>query len=282
MVFKKEPTVSGVGIGLRSPHLADILHYNPALPWLEVHPENFVTPSKQSLLREIAALYPLSFHGVGLSLGSPSLNTDHLSFLKKLVRTFNPVLFSEHVAWNQLEGVYYNDLFPMPYTDESLKHLAGHIRQVQETLEHSILIENPSQYIRCGTSTWREPDFMRALAMETGCRVLLDVNNIYVTCHNIGGDPLQYIRSFVGTPYVGELHVAGHETCIDPSQQMVLMDTHGAPVSADVWDLYEQALTLLGDIPTLVEWDTHIPPLQVLLNESHRAEQIRIRCHVAA
>lgn len=274
------PSLAGVGIGVRAPHLKEILETRPSLPWVEIHPENFITAPKRSLLREISALYPVSFHGVGLSLGSPSLNRDHLRFLKDLVNEFNPVLFSEHVAWNQLEGVYYNDLFPLPYTSEALMHLSRHIRETQEVLERSILIENPSRYVSFPESTWCEADFMKALVEETGCRILLDLNNVYVSCHNTGGDPFAYVNTFHGQNSVAEIHLAGHEPCT--LDQRVLVDTHGAPIVADVWDLYAHAVEVLGPVPTLIEWDTNIPPVSVLYEEARKATEIMERCHVAS
>jgi uncharacterized protein len=260
------------GIGLRSPHVSEVLATRPALPWLEVHPENYLGggPAVRAL-HAIREHYPVSFHAVGLSLGSADgLDRRHLGRLKDLVDRLEPTIVSEHLAWSQSGGAYLNHLLPLPYTEESLAAVCRNVDEVQATLGRRVLVENPSGYLRFTASTVPEADFLTELARRTGCGLLCDVNNIYVTARNLGLDPEAYLGALPPAA-VGEIHLAGHSVN-DADGRTLLIDDHGSPVAPAVWALYEQALHRFGAVPTLVEWDTGIPALEVLLSEARRAD----------
>jgi uncharacterized protein (UPF0276 family) len=260
------------GIGLRSPHLAEVLATRPALPWLEVHPENYLGggPAGRALER-IRQDYPLSFHAVGLSIGSAEgVDRRHLERIRSLVTRFQPALVSEHLAWSRVGGTYLNHLLPLPYTEEALAAVCRNVDAVQTAFGRAVLIENPSGYLRFATSTIPEAEFLGALARRTGCGLVCDVNNLYVTAQNLGLDPDAYL-STLPPAAVEELHLAGH-ALNDADGQPLLIDDHGAPVAPAVWALYEQALRRFGPRPTLIEWDTDIPPLAVLMGEAQRAD----------
>jgi uncharacterized protein (UPF0276 family) len=260
------------GIGLRSPHLAEVLATRPALPWLEVHPENYLGggPAGRALER-IRQDYPLSLHAVGLSIGSAEgVDRRHLERIRSLVTRFEPALVSEHLAWSQVGGAYLNHLLPLPYTEEALAAVCRNVDAVQTALGRPVLIENPSGYLRFATSTIPEAEFLAALARRTGCGLLCDVNNVYVTAQNLGLDPDAYL-STLPPAAVEELHLAGHAVN-DAEGHPLLIDDHGAPVAPAVWALYEQALRWFGPRPTLIEWDAAIPPLTVLVREAQRAD----------
>jgi uncharacterized protein (UPF0276 family) len=260
------------GIGLRAPHVGELLATRPAVPWLEVHPENYMMGGAALASLETARRdYPISFHGVGLSLGSAGeIDRRHLERLKTLVDRIEPCLVSEHLSWSTSGGAYLNHLLPLPYTDETLAVVASHIHEVQETLGQSILIENPSSYLRFRHSTIPEPEFLAELARRTGCGLLCDVNNIYVTAWNLGLDAIAYLGA-LPTATVGEMHLAGHARN-DADGQTILIDDHGSRVAPPVWTLYHEALQRFGAVPTLVEWDTDIPELSVLLAEACTAD----------
>ena len=260
------------GIGLRAPHVGELLATHPAVPWLEVHPENYMMGGAALASLETARRdYPVSFHGVGLSLGSAGeIDRRHLERLKTLVDRIEPCLVSEHLSWSTSGGAYLNHLLPLPYTDETLAVVASHIDEVQETLGHSILIENPSSYLRFRHSTIPEPEFLTELARRTACGLLCDVNNIYVTAWNLGLDAIAYLDALPAAT-VGEIHVAGHARN-DADGQTILIDDHGSRVAPPVWTLYGEALQRFGAVPTLVEWDTDIPELPVLLAEARTAD----------
>ncbi len=262
------------GIGLRAPHVGELLATRPAVPWLEVHPENYMMGGAALASLETARRdYPVSFHGVGLSLGSAGdIDRRHLERLKTLVDRIEPCLVSEHLSWSTSGGAYLNHLLPLPYTDETLAVVASHIHEGQETLGQSILIENPSSYLRFRHSTIPEPEFLAELARRTGCRLLCDVNNIYVTAWNLRLDAIGYLDA-LPTTTVGEIHVAGH-ALNDADGQTILIDDHGSHVAPPVWTLYREALQRFGPVPTLVEWDTDIPELSVLLAEACTADSL--------
>jgi hypothetical protein len=271
----------GVGIGLRAPHVAEVLGTRPAIGWFEVHAENYMGGGPPlAALEQLRADYPLSVHGVGLSLGSAAaLDTRHLSRLKTLLARLEPALVSEHLAWSMTGGIYLNHLLPLPYTEETLEIVAQHVRHAQEVLQGRLLIENPSSYLRFAHSVIPEPEFLGELVRRTGCGLLCDVNNIYVSCWNLGGDPLAYLDALPARA-VGEIHVAGH-AANDADGQTILIDDHGAPVTAAVWALYVHALARFGPVPTLLEWDTNIPELAVLRGEAHTAERYMQRAEEA-
>ena len=262
---------SRAGIGLRTPHYQAILAAPPAVSFLEVHSENFFGDGGQPLkyLARFREDYPISTHGVGLSLGSTDpLDREHLRKLKRLVDSIDPILVSEHLCWVGVNGRFLNDLLPLPYTVESLAHVVARVGELQDYLKRPILIENVSSYLEFVDSTIPEWEFVREVASRSGCRILLDVNNIYVNAVNHDFDAKVYLDAIApGT--VGEIHLAGFEDAGD-----VLIDTHGAAVCDDVWRLYEYALARFGSVPTLIEWDTDIPALGVLLGEADKANRI--------
>jgi hypothetical protein len=274
------------GIGLRAPHVAEILRQRPAVGWLEVHAENYMGggPAIRDLER-VREDFPISLHGVGLSLGTAGpLDARHLERFARLVERIEPALVSEHLSWSVAGGVYLNDLLPVPLTEETLAVVAQHVEQVQARLGRRILVENPSSYLRFTDSTIPEAVFLAELARRTGCGVLCDVNNIYVSSMNLGFDAVRYLAALPAAA-IGEIHLAGH-AINDADGRTILIDDHGAPVANAVWRLYAQALERFGPIPTLVEWDTNLPPLAVLLGEAAEAQELLNRvaggAHVCA
>jgi uncharacterized protein (UPF0276 family) len=263
-----------VGVGLRAPHLVEVLRTRPAIPWFEVHAENYMGggPAVQTLT-QIRQDYPIALHGVGLSLGSADgLDTQHLMRLKRLADWLAPALVSEHLSWSIAGGVYLNHLLPLPYTEETLEIVCRHVEEVQAALGFQLLVENPSNYLRFAMSSIPEPEFLTEIVRRTDCGLLCDVNNIYVTSRNFGEDPVAYLQA-IPPDAVKEIHLAGH-TVNTADGQSVWIDDHGSPVCEVVWELFSQAVTRFGPVPTLVEWDTNIPALAVLTGEAHKAERI--------
>jgi uncharacterized protein len=263
------------GIGLRAQHHAQILAQRPAIAWLEAHSENYFAHggSQRDFLMQIRAHYPLSLHGVGLSLGSVDpLDRQHLRELERLVREFDPMLVSEHLSWGSVGGRFVNDLLPLPYTEEALRHMADRVRQVQDVLGRQILIENVSSYLQFTCSQMKEWEFLSALARESGCAILLDVNNIYVSAMNHGFHAPTYLQA-VPVAAVREIHLAGHAVNRVGSRE-IRIDTHGESVCQAVWELYALAVERFGHVPTLIEWDTDIPALDVLVAEAHKADSV--------
>lgn len=281
MVHRSTSAKLGVGIGLRAPHVAEMLATRPAIGWLEVHAENYMGEGAPlAALERLRADYPLSVHGVGLSLGSAeALDNRHLSRLQRLRARLAPTFVSEHLSWSIARGVYLNHLLPLPYTEETLAIVAQHVIHTQEALQCRLLIENPSSYLHFAHSAIPEPEFLGELVRRTGCGLLCDVNNIYVSCYNLGGDPVAYLDALPACA-VGEIHLAGHAVN-DADGQTILIDDHGAPVSDAVWALYGHALARFGSVPTLIEWDTNIPELAVLCAEAHTAERFMQRTEEA-
>jgi uncharacterized protein (UPF0276 family) len=266
------PLPPNAGIGLRGPHLAQILKQRPSAGWLEVHAENYMNSSPATAaLEQIRKNYSLSVHGVGLSLGSAEgIDRRHLKRLKALCDRLQPAMVSEHLAWCVGEGIYLNDLLPLPHDEEALAIVCRNVEQTQETLGRRILIENLSTYVGFARSTMTEPEFLAEIAKRTGCGLLLDINNVYVSAHNVGFDAEAYITALPAES-IEEIHLAGHasnETADGP----VLIDNHGSRVAAEVWSLYRFALEKTGVRPTLIEWDTGIPPLETLLGEAMWAD----------
>jgi uncharacterized protein len=273
------PIPACAGIGLRAPHYRELLDRLPATGWLEAHSENYFADGGEShfYLERLRATYPLSLHGVGLSLGSTDeLNARHLTRLKRLIERYQPALVSEHLSWSSVDGEFLNDLLPLPYTEEALAHICLRVGQVQDLLGRQILIENISSYLRFADSTIPEWEFLSAVAATTGCGILLDVNNIHVNAVNHGYDAVTFIDA-VPPDAVQEVHLAGFE-----QRGTLLVDTHGAPVSAPVWELYRHTIERFGRVPTLIEWDTDIPVLDVLLAEAARADVILEQTHELA
>ncbi|NJM33605.1 MAG: DUF692 domain-containing protein [Rhodomicrobium sp.] len=264
------------GAGLKSEHYRDILEGLPDIGWFEVHPENYMGEGgpPHHFLERVRQDYPLSLHGVGLSIGSAApLDVRHLSRLKSLIERYEPGLFSEHLAWSTHEGVYYNDLLPLPYTQETLGYVIRHVEETQESLGRTILIENPSTYVRYSTNEMTEVEFLEALARRTGCGLLLDVNNVFVSAANHGFDAAAYIDAFP-IEHVGEIHLAGHDMANDETGATFLIDTHDRPIKSEVWSLYENAIRRAGPTPTLIEWDAGIPAWPVVFAEARQADRI--------
>jgi uncharacterized protein len=267
-------TVTGTGIGLRQPHYREVFERLPELAFLEVHSENFFLEGGAAMhaLERARAAYPISLHGVGLSLGSAdALAEEHLAKLKRLVDRVEPALVSEHLCWGSVGGVHFNDLLPLPRNGETLALLAGRIDRVQSTLKRRILVENLSAYVACRDAEMTETAFLAALARRTGCGLLLDVNNLYVNAINFGFDPVAGLAE-LDAASIGQIHLAGH-TVVDDC----LIDTHGSLVCDPVWSLYEEACRRFGARPTLIEWDTDLPALDVLLQQAAQASDIAQR-----
>jgi uncharacterized protein (UPF0276 family) len=265
-----------VGIGLRSPHYKEILRDRPPIPFLECHSENFFVGGGMSLrmLDRIAETYPLSFHGVGLSLGSASgLRTEHLGRLKALCARYSPALVSEHISWSNGARHTVNDLLPLPYTEEALAVLTDNVKRMQDALGRDVLVENPSSYLLL-PSSMRESEFVARLIEAAGCKLLLDINNVYVSCRNHGWDAERYLND-LPLNAVEEMHLAGH-TEQEVMGRRFLIDHHGAKIAKPVWELYAAALKRFGPCPTLIERDTDIPPLSALLEEASYAESFLI------
>lgn len=270
---------SCAGIGLKPEHFRDVLTQTPALGFFEVHAENYMVAGGpfHYYLEKIRALYPLSIHGVGLSIGGQGpLDEDHLARLEALLKRYQPESFSEHLAWSSHGGNFFNDLLPLPYTAQSLAHVCAHIDHVQERLGRRMLLENPATYVQFAASTMAENEFISQVVCRTGCGLLLDVNNVHVACVNHGGNAREYI---LGLPLqaVAEIHLAGFAEEVDSIGQPLLIDSHGAPVARAVWELYAFTLGLTGPKPTLIERDNDIPELAVLLHEARQADAIMER-----
>jgi uncharacterized protein (UPF0276 family) len=262
--------VVSVGIGVRAPHYAQVLERRPALEFLEIHGENFFAAGGRApaWLARLRAAYPLSVHGVGLSLGSVDpIDERHLARLEAVVRRYEPLLVSEHLCWSSVGGRHANELLPLPHSREALDHVAARIAKVQERLHRQILVENVSTYVQ-PRGEMAEWEFLAELARRSGCAILLDVNNVWVNAANHGFDPHAYIEA-IPASLVGQYHLGGFERA-----PAALIDTHGTRVSAEVWELFEATVAHLGARPALVEWDTDLPALDVLLDEAQRARAI--------
>ena len=259
------------GIGLRSPHVAQVRRDRPPLGWLEVHSENYFVDGGPALaaLEAIRIDYPVSLHGVGLSLGSAdALDTGHLAQLKRLAARIEPVLISEHLCWGRIDGRHLNDLLPLPFTDEALAVCCDRIDAVQAALGRVLLVENVSAYLRFTSDAMAEWEFVAAVAKRTGCKLLFDVNNVYVNAVNHGFDPRVYLAAIPGEA-VAEIHLAGFD-----ASGPCLIDTHGTRVAPPVWALYRATIDRFGAKPTLIEWDTDLPGLDVLQDEAAIAQSI--------
>ncbi len=261
------------GVGFKPDHFAAIMADPGPVRWLEVHAENYMGAGGRALaqLRALAERFPLSVHGVGLSIGGESaLDADHLARLKHLLGWLNPASFSEHLAWSTHDGAYLNDLLPLPYTSVTLARVADHIDQVQTVLGRRMLLENPSSYLAFAASDWSEPDFLRELVHRTGCGLLLDVNNVFVSATNLGFSPQAYVDA-LPLHAVGEVHLGGHDVDVDDQGAPLLIDSHGRAVADPVWALLDYALAGMGPRPLLIEWDNDVPDWPVLAAEADRA-----------
>lgn len=258
----------GAGVGLKRQLVSPLLANPTSVDFIEVHAENYMSGSRQlEMLQDLSKTWPVSVHGVALSLGGEDpLDRAHLGRLKRLLDTVKPASFSEHIAWSSHNGVYFNDLLPLPYNAQSLEHLSARVDEAQQFLGRWMLLENPSSYVRFETDTMAEADFIAALVERTGCGLLLDINNLHVSAQNHGWDALDWLaRLPLGA--VGEVHLAGHERTLDADGAELLIDTHGAPVADPVWNLFSDFLVLAGPRPTLIERDNNVPAFEALLEE---------------
>ncbi|MGH8112950.1 MAG: MNIO family bufferin maturase [Rhodanobacteraceae bacterium] len=269
------PMPAAAGIGLRAPHVARVLHERPPIAWLETHSENLFAAggSFNTAMEQIRADYPLSLHGVGLSLGSADrLDAAHLKKLAALVDRYQPELVSEHLCWGAIGEQHSNDLLPLPFTEEAVTLMVARIGQVQDALKREILVENISTYLRFDGAEYPEWEFVAEVVGRSGCGLLCDVNNIYVNSVNHGFDPRVYLHALPRAA-VKEIHLAGF-TRKGNLPVPLLIDSHSRPVADEVWDLYAEAIELFGPTPTLIEWDQDIPELEVLLAEAARAGEV--------
>jgi len=262
------------GLGLKTGHFREVLGSLPDIGFFEVHAENYMVAGGpfHHFLGLIREAYPLSLHGVGLSIGAEGpLDVQHLKRLSTLIERYQPQSFSEHLAWSSHGPVFLNDLLPLAYDSATLHRVCEHIDQLQSTLKRPMLLENPSTYLQFERSTLEETDFITEVIRRTGCGLLLDVNNVYVSCINHQRDPSAYIDA-LPLQAVGEIHLAGFAEDTDSLGDRLLIDDHGAPVDNAVWQLYEQVLARIGPIPTLIERDNQVPALSVLLAEARHAD----------
>ncbi|WP_413219819.1 DUF692 domain-containing protein [Tritonibacter mobilis] len=275
---------NAAGVGYKPQHFQAIMEDAGTVEWLEIHAENYMGDGGRPLaqLRHLSERFPISVHGVGLSIGGEGpLDPDHLARLKHLVGWLKPASFSEHLAWSTHDTHFYNDLLPLPYTDATLTRVCDHINQVQDLLGRQMLLENPSSYLAFAESTWAEPAFLNEIAKRTGCGLLLDVNNVFVSATNLGYRPQEYIDAYP-LDLVGEIHLGGHDEDEDDHGRPLLIDSHGAEVVDPVWSLLAYTLVRSGPKPTLVEWDTDVPDWPVLEAEAARAANALHAVKVAA
>ena len=271
--FHHSPIPARAGVGLKPEHYKDILTAGPVVGWFEIHAENYMGAGgpPHHYLSAIREKFPISLHGVGLSIGGAGpLDVTHLRRLKSLIERYRPGLFSEHLAWSTHDGAYLNDLLPVPYNAETLSRVCAHIDEVQHTLGTRMLLENPSTYLQFAETTMSEIEFLAGIVKRTGCGLLLDVNNVQVSAINHGFDPVAYLAAFP-VEHVGEFHLAGYNA--DPSEPL-LIDTHDRPVLPDVWDLYRLAVRRAGPRPTLIEWDANVPAWPELAAEAAKADRV--------
>lgn len=263
-----------IGIGLKAPHYDELLANQP-VEWLEIHPENYMGKGglPHRYLTQIREQYSLSMHGVGMSLGSAEgVDERHLSRLKELVDRYQPQAVSEHLSWSHWNAIFFNDLLPLPYTEESLDVVCRNIDKVQSFLNRKILIENPSSYIDFAENEFSEPEFLSQIVRRSGCECLLDINNVFVSSFNNSFNPLTYLDDFPGDA-VSEIHLAGHSLKTLEGNNHIRIDDHGSPVIDEVWSLYRYFIQYqMRKIPTLIEWDTDVPALDVLIIEASKAD----------
>lgn len=275
--FPAFPAKGRAGTSLKPEHLDAIFSEDHATGYFEVHAENYMGAGGRphDVLRRIRERYPVSLHGVCMSIGGPEerLDPGHLSRFASLVERYEPVLVSEHLAWSTHDDVFYNDLLPLPYTNETLDRVCTHMDEIQEKIGRPVLLENPSTYILFEESTWRETDFLNEIVRRTGCGLLLDVNNVFVSATNHGRSAMEYLAHFP-LEHVGEIHLAGHAEQRDDAGAPLLIDSHDGPVADAVWKLFDIVIGQCGPIPTLVEWDNDIPAWPVLKAEAAAAADI--------
>ncbi|MDZ5450476.1 DUF692 domain-containing protein [Labrys sp. ZIDIC5] len=266
------------GVGLKAEHYRTIMEKSPDIGFFEVHAENYMGAGgpPHRYLTAIRERYPLSLHGVGLSIGADRpLDQGHLARLKQLIDRYSPALFSEHLAWSSHDVGFLNDLLPLPYTDETLVRVVEHVDQVQDVLGRQMLLENPSTYLAFIESTWSETDFIAEIVRRTGCGLLLDVNNVHVACTNQEWSPIAYLDAYP-LSHVQEIHLAGFAPDADEEGRPLLIDAHDRPVEEIVWGLFAHTIARIGPVPTLIEWDANLPDWPTLKAEAERAELMMV------
>ena len=265
------------GVGLRLPHLAEVVATRPPAAWFEIHPENFLAnPHASELLLDLARDYPISVHTVGVSIGSAGgIDRAHLKRVRALIDRVDPVLISGHLAWSTHAGEYLNDLLPLPYDEETLRLVSAHLDEVQDYLGRPYLVENPSSYVGFGASIMTEVQFLSELVDRSGCRLLCDVSNIHLSAHNMGFDPYRYIDGLPAAA-IGELHLGGFTAEDDEGDpgSALLVDTHAARIAEPAWKLHAHALRRFGPKPTMIEWDNDIPPFATIMAEAATADAV--------
>ncbi len=293
MQTKKAPvmidTLKKSGIGLRHPHMQELLLGQSSVGFLEAHSENYFGGglAREQLIK-ISKMYPVTLHGVGLSLGrADGLDKNHLRQLKALIDEVNPVFVSEHLTWSGYSHTHVPDLLPLPFTNEALDTFVDHVKEFQDTVGRQILVENPSNYLAFKDLDFTETEFLNLVAERSGCGLLLDINNIVVSAQNLGYSPEDYVDEMTDSGAVKQFHLAGYEVRDLENGAQLYLDTHGHSVYPEVWELYKRALRRFGDIPTLIEWDMDIPALSVLEKEAAQADGVRAEIkrehsHVAA
>ncbi len=272
--FVKDGLPARPGVGYKPQHFKSLLDDPGPVGWIEIHAENYMGAGgrPRAQLKHLAERFPVSVHGVGLSIGGEGrLDPDHLARLKDLCDWVEPASFSEHLAWSSHESAFLNDLLPLPYTEATLTRVADHIDEVQEVLGRRMLLENPSSYLAFAESTMSETDFLRGVVARTGCGLLLDVNNVFVSATNLHTSPQDYIADFL-MDEVGEIHLGGHDEDEDDHGAPLLIDSHGREVADPVWALLDLTLVRSGPRPLLIEWDTDVPDWPVLRAETERAD----------
>lgn len=264
------------GVGYKPQHFADIMADAAPVEWLEIHAENYMGEGGRPLaqLRHLAEKFPISVHGVGLSIGGQDpLDTAHLQRLKHLCDWLNPASFSEHLAWSTHEGHYLNDLIALPYTEQTVSSVSDHVAQVQDALGRKMLLENPSSYLAFAESTYSETDFLAEVVKRTGCGLLLDINNVFISANNQKTSAVDYIDAFA-LEHVGEFHLGGHDEDVDDAGELLLIDSHGRKMAEPVWELFEYTYAKSGPRPALIEWDANVPQWSELAAEAARAAQV--------
>ncbi len=272
----RDLTPASAGVGFKHDHVDAILENAGDVGFLEVHAENYMGDGghPHRILERVRQDFPISLHGVCMSIGGPKpISEDHLSRFKALVDRYQPAMVSEHLAWSTHDDIFMNDLLPLPYTEQTLEHVCNHVSHMQDVIGRQIFLENPATYVLFGDSTITETDFMRSIVKRTGCGLLLDINNVFVSATNHKFSALEYLDAFP-TDHVGEIHLAGHTVQKDDEGAPLLIDSHDRPVSDPVWELYEDVVEQAGPIPTLVEWDSDLPEWPVLRSEAGNAAKI--------
>ncbi len=287
MSFLRSPSIerppARTGVGLKPEYYRLVIETQPDVGFFEVHAENYMVAGgpPHRYLSAICEIYPLSLHGVGLSIGADRpLDQDHIRRLRRLIDRYTPALFSEHLAWSSHETGFLNDLLPLPYTKETLARVADHIDEVQNALRRQMLLENPSTYLAFSESTFSEIDFIAEVVARTGCALLLDVNNVFISSTNHQLDPIAYIDAFP-LAHVQEIHLAGHTPQHEEKGRPPLIDTHDRQVAEFVWDLFAHTVKKTGPVPSLIEWDASLPEWSTLMTQAARAEAIMMNAVAA-